>query len=137
MAQGLEQAVGAGVEHGVVSHLMQRRCGHARQKGGAGAETGFEVHLPRHGAAGDGADLAAHAVATGQFIHDLHADQGGVHVEGNQAPVTAEDRVLMQTEVEGQFRRCRHEVGLQGLGFGQGAAHPHFSAQALRRRRLA
>ena len=59
--------------------------------------------------------LVINAVAAGQFVYALRLDEGGVHIEADEAAHAAVHIVLLEGEIYTHFRAHGHQVLLHGL----------------------
>ncbi len=65
-----------------------------------------------------------------QLIDDLGVDQGGIHIEGYEAPSTPKHGVALYAEVEAEQLGSLHEFALQTLGIGNRPAQADFNGHA-------
>ena len=91
------------------------------QEGYAFAEAFHKIYLAPHGTLGDGFYLVAHAGTHGQFVNDFRLDEGGVHVEADEAAHAAVHVVQLEGEVYLQFRSHLHQLGLHLFAVFRGA----------------
>ena len=89
-----------------------------------------EVDFAPHGALGYGTNLVAHTCAVGQLVDDLRLDERRIHVEADETAAAAVDVVLLERDVEPDFREV-HEALLHGalLLVGERAAHRELDAR--------
>ena len=114
------------VQHADIQALEQRQ---------ALLEAGTKIQLATHGPLGDFRDLLADTGGLGQFVDHFSLDQRRVHIEHRQTAIAAEQRVLLEGDIDVQFLRDAEEFGTQGLRIGRLAAHGKLDAAlALLRR---
>ncbi|RMO16054.1 hypothetical protein ALQ47_05300 [Pseudomonas cichorii] len=91
-------------------------------------EAGAEIQLATHGALGDFRNLLTDASRLGQFIDDFGLDQGRVHVEHGQTTVAAEQRVLLERDIDVQLLGHAEEFCLHGFRVRRLTAHGELDA---------
>ncbi len=100
---------GNGVQQGV--HAFGRE---AAQEGDAAREAFVEIQLAAHGSFGNAGDLIADACHFCQLVDHLRLNQGGIHVEGKEPAVTAEDALALEGDVDGKLLSGGEKVGAHG-----------------------
>ena len=59
-------------------------------------ETLLEINLPAHSRERDRFDLVTHAGTHRQFVNDFRLDEGRVHIDADQTPISTEHIVLLE-----------------------------------------
>ena len=102
----------------VRGNLFERRLGQALEQCDPFAKAGCEIQLTSHCARGNRTALLSNTRQACQFVDHLGLNQGGVHVKGNEAPVTAVHVVFLEGEVHlqraGHFQQLTPERGYIG-----------------------
>ena len=86
--------------------------GQAAEQREAAGEALLEIEFAAHGGLGDARDFFSYAFHLGQLINDLGLDEGGVHVEDNEAAGAAELGYGLDDDVDSGYR----EEGSTQLG---------------------
>ncbi|RMN53866.1 hypothetical protein ALQ58_05440 [Pseudomonas syringae pv. apii] len=88
------------------------------------AEIQFAAHCPL----GNLGNLLADACGLGQLVDHFGLDQRRVHVEHRQTPVAAEQRILLEGDIDIQLLGHGEELGLHGFRVGRLTAHGELDA---------
>ena len=98
--QRADQPLGAVGQRNAVDDLLQRDSRAALQQRDAAAERLLEIQLAAHRALGDRPHLVADAGQPRELVDHLALDQRRVHVERDQPAIAAEDRVVLEGDVD-------------------------------------
>ena len=140
VAEALERAdqgAGAGREHHLVVHLLQGTGVEPREQRDPLPQALLEVQVAAHRRLGDPRDLGLAAGVRREHLDHLALDQRRVHVERDEAAIAAEDRVVLERDVDfaglGDRRERRSNAILVDLDRRRRRGRGELDAEALRR----
>lgn len=112
--EGRDELFGAFDEGDLAEELVDAVLGESAEECDSAAEALLEFDFSAHGGLGDLDDLGGYAGESGEFVDDLSLDEGGVHVEGEEAAVAAEDAFALEGDVDAEVVGEGEEGGAHG-----------------------
>ena len=113
---------------GIVLSSLGRDRRESLEQRDAAREALVETELAAHGGFCDARDLIADSGEPGQLVDDFALNQGGIHIEDEEAAIAAEDALALEADVDGELLGGGKKFSAHGEFAGGVAADGQFDA---------